>query len=53
MQTYQDNTHHKDDHADDSSERNKVVWERERKLRLEDHISPVGREMKQYVRYNR
>lgn len=38
---YQDDTHHKDDHANYPSEGNKVVGERERKLRLQDHVRPA------------
>lgn len=40
VDTYQDNKHHKDDHGNNTSERNKVVREWESKLRLEDHIGP-------------
>lgn len=41
MHTYQDDTHHKNDHANYSSEWNKVVGEWKSKFRLEDHIGPV------------
>lgn len=51
MHTYQDDTHHKNDHANYSSEGNKVVREWKRKLRLEDHIGPAGQEKKQCIRY--
>lgn len=44
MHTYEDDTHHKNDHANYSGEGNKVVREWKSELWLEDHISPVRQE---------
>lgn len=44
MNTYQDNTHYKNDHANYSSEGNKVVREWKRKLWLEDHVGSACQE---------
>lgn len=49
--TYQDNTHHENDHANHSSERNKVVREWKSKLGLEDHIGSVGQSKEDCMRF--
>lgn len=49
MHTYEDDTHHKNDHANYSGEGNKVVREWKSELWLEDHISPVRQEKRQCI----